>query len=1067
MKKIGSIVFNIVGILALFGLNISPVIAQTSRSPSQVNPADQTKLTQLQEVPESARQLFEGGMSVDEFLALSQGPVPQALANLSDTPAAFIIEMDQAPLAQEYAAQLANNQLMSGMSQQAYNTRLRKAQEAVIAGVVSLGGMVIDRYTKAYNGLLVRLPLRMLGSVRQLPGVKAIHRAPLHKPSLAVSVPLIRADKVLDDLHNGGKDITIAIIDTGIDYIHAAFEGSGDPADYASNDPDIIEPGTFPTGKVIGGWDFAGADYDASDQANDIPVPDPDPLDGDGHGTHVASIAAGETVKGKIGNGVAPEAKLYALKVFGEPAGTTYLTVSAIEWAMDPNGDGNLSDHVDVINMSLGSDYGPATDSDPDIVASNFASNIGIVVVAAAGNAGDTAYIAGSPAVASTAISVAASTTGFTTGPTVSISNTSILTNTQIIYQTPAFDNDAGHFTNSITATLEYVGGLSGAADDEMCSTDGLSGSALTGKLALIQRGSCAFTDKVNNAASLGALGAIIFNHASGGNDLVLMAGPPVNIPAGFIAHDDGISLALDSGMTAMVTAEDGVSTVADKYIPADTIAGFSSRGPRGFDSMLKPDITAPGVGIFAAKMGGGTEGTSKSGTSMATPHIAGVAALLKQAHPDWTPEYIKAAMMNTAMDLVDETSTEVPRQGSGRVDAWNSATTTSIAIGDTDLVSLNWGVIPIADDLYGDEKFITINNFSLISKTYSVTWEFGSGSFTDGFDLTLPDTVEVDASPGFASVPVDLSIDATQVPAVFSQLEEYYGYIIFTNTSDQDDLLRVPFYAVPQPYSQLALTGSNFIGYSGDVTLTHSGPISSSLWAYPLYETDDNQPWQGDESDLRMVGMDYGGTHPTYGPIIVPAIDVYGSWHTPQPYFAEFDLYLDVDQDGNNDFVDFNYNYGWLSGSDDNDVWVVIQVNLSTSGVDLGSPFTIYTDYNTGFMEWYLAADWHDLSTGVDSDFDYQLLAFDYDANVEFGQPGYFDYSRPPFGWDLNRNPGPDNHSAGLSFWVNSPSGYQDSNPLGLMIVDYNGKAGTGQSYVHLFTIDKPFFGFFPDVVR
>ena len=175
----------------------------------------------------------------------------------------------------------------------------------------------------------------------------------------------------------------------------------------------------------------------------------------------------------------------------------------------------------------------------------------------------------------------------------------------------------------------------------------------------------------------------------------------------------------------------------------------------------------------------------------------------------------------------------------------------------------------------------------------------------------------------------------------------------------------------------------------------------------------------------------------------------------------------MDVDQDGTNDFADFNYNYGWFSGSDSNNVWVVIQVDLSTNNIYLGSPYTIYTDFNTGFMEWYLPAAWHNLSTGVDSDFDYQLVAYDYDGNTDVGNPGYFDYARSPFGWDINRDPGPSNHSAFLSFWVNSGGGYQDSSPIGLMVVDYNGMAGAGQAYADLFTLDKPYFGFIPSVSK
>jgi hypothetical protein len=280
----------------------------------------------------------------------------------------------------------------------------------------------------------------------------------------------------------------------------------------------------------------------------------------------VASIAAGwGTITGTIGPGVAPDALLYAYKIFGKE-GSTNLTISGIEAAVDPNGDGDLSDHVDVINMSLGSDYGPNDPDDPTIFASDFASSIGVVVVASAGNAGNTPYIQGSPAAADSVISVAASTTGYATGPTVSISGTSALTLTDILYNPPAFDGGTGHFTETITATLAYVGVYT--TTDTLCSTGGITPGILSGKLALIQRGTCAFTDKVNNAAALGAVGAIIFNDAARGDSLVTMAGPPVVIPAGFVGHTDGTNLVTANGDIAIVSAESDVTTIPSSIPP-------------------------------------------------------------------------------------------------------------------------------------------------------------------------------------------------------------------------------------------------------------------------------------------------------------------------------------------------------------------------------------------------------------------------------------------------------------------------------------------------------------------
>ena len=206
----------------------------------------------------------------------------------------------------------------------------------------------------------------------------------------------------------------IAIIDTGIDYIHTDFGGSGAQADYDRNDTTVNgeSPALFPTAKVVAGYDFAGDDYNG----DNTPQPDPDPMDCDGHGSHVAGIAAGVGVKAdgstytgaynasiytpgffRIGPGVAPQASLVALRVFGCD-GSTELVSQAIEWAVDPNGDGDFSDRVDVINMSLGSDFG--YEADPTSVAADNAALAGMIVVASAGNDGDSYYITGSPAIA-------------------------------------------------------------------------------------------------------------------------------------------------------------------------------------------------------------------------------------------------------------------------------------------------------------------------------------------------------------------------------------------------------------------------------------------------------------------------------------------------------------------------------------------------------------------------------------------------------------------------------------------------------------------------------------------
>lgn len=1052
MKKISKW-FSLVVIAGL--ILATPGVALAQGQPPVVERPAKVPPVHLQEVPPEILAEFEGGMTIEEFIARSGGRVPRALEPFVDKEVSVIVELNLAPLAAVYAR---GDVLQAQEGQRDYLMRLQWVQDTLQLMLEALGAQVISRYTKAYNGFLVRVPVDRLPEIRALPGVKEVHRAPRHTIELSASVPLINADDVWNFLGYDGTGITIAVIDTGVDYYHAALGGTGNPADYASDNPTIVEAGTFPTAKVIGGYDFAGVDYNPCG-GSPIPSPDDDPLDLHGHGTHVASTAAGIGVSGVISPGVAPGASIYALKVFGDGGGCTELVLDAIEWAMDPNGDGDMSDHVDVINMSLGADYGPNDPNDPELIAVNNASVLGIVVVTAAGNAGDTSYIVGTPAVADSAIAVAASTTGYATGPTVNISGTTYTTQTNIIYQPPAFDNNTGHFTQTVTATLAYVGNIT--TTDTLCSIGGITANALSGMVALIQRGDCAFSTKVNNAAALGAVGAIIFNHATGGNSRVTMVGDPVDIPAGFIAHDDGVNLIPADGETVIVSAESDVSTVPDPYTPSDSAAPFTSRGPRGFDSYLKPDITAPGVGIFAAAVGTGDGGVSYSGTSMASPHVAGVAALVRQAHPSWDPEQIKAAMMNTAVDLVD--GSVVPIQGAGRVDAYRAVTADTVAIGDPNLVSLNWGVIPINTDTYADVKHVTMRSFYTATRTFSITWSFGTGSFTTGVSLRVPVTVEVPAN-GIASFSVALFIDADQLPFDYRQLEEYYGYVTLADTANPADTLRVPFYLVPQPYSRLEPreVDTTFapIADQARFELHHEGPITSSLWVYPVYAVDGNEADVGDEGDVRLFGMDYGWNSIYHGDIFIPAINVWGSWHTPQPYFAEFDLYLDVDQDGTWDLVDFNWNYGAYNTGNDDDMWVVVQVDLATLTLYLGSPYLIYTDYNAGFMEWYLPASWHGL-TGTD--FGFRLIGFDYSGNLDVTAAGSFDYARPPFWWGCEvgdpPDPGPAAPDTTYYVGISDLDGYRQTQPVGVMIVDYNGEAGEGQAYFWPLDVPLPIY--------
>ncbi|HYF64703.1 MAG TPA: S8 family serine peptidase, partial [Herpetosiphonaceae bacterium] len=296
------------------------------------------------------------------------------------------------------------------------------AQAVLLPQIARLGGQTIYQLDSVLNAIAVRIPVRDIRRLKALPGVKQVGLVPVYKIENASGVSLIGAPQLWDaagGINVKGDGIRIGVIDTGVDYIHTGFGGTGLAADYAANNTKVITDDMgFPNAKVVGGWDFAGDDYNADPDSpayQPIPHPDPDPMDCNGHGSHVAGTATGLGVNAdgstytgaydatsvptktmRIGPGVAPKAQLYGLRVFG-CAGSTDLVEKAFEWAADPNGDKDFTDRLDVVNLSLGSAYGSNDASDLSAQAANNTAKVGTVVVTSAGNNGDYTYISGSP----------------------------------------------------------------------------------------------------------------------------------------------------------------------------------------------------------------------------------------------------------------------------------------------------------------------------------------------------------------------------------------------------------------------------------------------------------------------------------------------------------------------------------------------------------------------------------------------------------------------------------------------------------------------------------------------
>jgi subtilisin family serine protease len=1046
-------IIRIFGLLVILSVLLMPmqdtVVAQRDNPPERPEP-------HAERIPEEILQALEGGMSIGDFLDMNRGPIPNALLELTDRKVPVIVKVSGLSLSEHILNTVGRAEAMTPMAQQAYVFDLQTAQVPLITMAESLGGNLVSQYTKAFNGFQVMLPANEIDALRAQPGVEYVLQAKQYLPALDNSVPLINADDVWSyGAGFEGDGITIAVIDSGIDYYHEALGGAGDASDYTNDDHTIIETGTFPTAKVIGGTDFAGTDYNASDPLNNIPAPDPDPVDEMGHGTHVASIAAGVGTSG-FGSGVAPNASLLAVKIFGAcNTCTTTLTLDGIEYAMDPNGDGVMDDHVDVINMSLGSAFG-AYDPvlDPELLAVDNATALGIVVAAAAGNAGDVNYIVGSPSIATSAISVAGSTTGYTYGPTVAVL-TGAQTGDEFIYYPADFDDPSPSFDSNLTGTLVDVDAYDSVSyEGTFCNTVETGDQTvlspvdiLDGKIALISRGGCAFSHKVSNAAAQGAIAVLIYNNEPG---VFTMIGDPVTIPAAMVIQNDGAALQLSDGEQIQIYSEDTINELPMDD-PPDSVYPASSRGPRGIDSHLKPEITAPAMNIFAAEVGSGSGGVSYSGTSMATPHIAGVAALLMQAHPDWTPEMIKAAMMNTAVDLVEWPSDEVdvPRQGAGRVDALAAVDTELLAVGVDQLVSLSFGYQELTKSITSFVLPVTLTNLSDTAVDVDLDAQFTSN--TSGLlfiglaeDLTIPANNSV-------TVDVILQIDVSAVPPWWT---EHYGYLLILDSGVDDLLARIPFYIVARPVANLTIDNVDDVIAPADVdvasiSVSNTGPTNSYLWLYPLLDSDPNDPGQIDSGDLRAFGMDYGWYDGT-NDIFIAFFATYDDIYLPQPFYIEHDLHMDIDEDGQDDWILLNYDYGAATAGSYDNQWLVFGYNILDGMLYLASPYYIYSDFYAGFQEWYLADSWIglELDAPTNTDFDYQLFTFDMLGNMDAGEPGSFDYSDYILTWGTTNGLFPEYDSTDVVFWPTDQSLYDFAEVKGYILVDYHAAPGVDQVY-------------------
>ena len=805
---------------------------------------------------------------------------------------------------------------LSNKGQQDVARGLKAKQDKLDAAIRKLGGKIEAKYQFAYNGIKLTVPKSKLAALTALPGVIAIHGVPTYKHENVRSVRFIGAHSVWGTYGDTGQGQTIAVIDTGIDYTHANFGGAGTEAAYDANDPTVIEGGSFPTAKVVAGWDFVGDDYDpGSDvEADTIPNPDPDPLDCNGHGSHVAGTAAGFGVKADhttytgayntttystsfgIGPGVAPKAKLVSLKVFGCEGGTNVLT-DAIEWVATYNA--THADAIDVVNMSIG---GIGGDYTADAQATDALVADGVSVVTSAGNEGPNAYMTGSPGNATGAISVAAS---------------DVLPSLPgaVIDRATGTDLNAINQNNfpglPVSGTLKPIldDPATTGTDEHLGCTESDYGVLPPNSIAVIQRGVCAFVDKGAAAEAAGAVGVIVVNRddIADPNEFPTFIGyTPTEFDIPMIGIGRGAKATLFASDGVGATLKAGPSIANPDYLHT---ADFSSGGPRLGDSANKPDVSAPGVNIVSTAVGLGYKGTTLSGTSMASPHVAGVAALVRQAHPSYTPEQVKSVIVGTAVQT--KVSPYDPRlAGSGMVQPRRAVDAVVYALAGDGTASLSFG--------YDQRR----------SSGYSETLSFdlyNRGPRTEVYPLSSTGIVRLDRTSvsipahGHVTIKATASRSAAQLAALPSASQTIIGGTpwgglvsvggVITATpavrSNGRYPVRITYRAVPRAESNIVPSQrtdwqSSAGVSSATVKLTNNGIHTgiADVYAWGLSDPKDMPSAVTATNDIRAVGVQVlpveflTGEPDDNDRGLIFAINTYGRWSGGFQNVFEIDVF-------------------------------------------------------------------------------------------------------------------------------------------------------------------------------
>ncbi len=816
-------------------------------------------------------------------------------------------------------------------------------QTSIVGGKTVKTGISITReFTDAFNGVALTLPANLVQKLAESPDVASVwsqveYSLPdegnskttatstsVGKPTSALSY--LGIDKLQADGNTGiiktgpraGQKVKVGVLDTGIDYNH----------------PDLYKVTHDENGKLYGGHDFVSNDgvdangnikyvddhdpmettYDdwVADKANPGSVWGTPPSDYKpyitSHGTHVSgTIAANTTNNNDVysANGVAPDVELYGYRVLGPGGhGTTESVLSGIDQA--------AKDHMDVINLSLGASVNDPLY--PTSIAINNATLAGVVCDVAAGNSGPGQATVGSPGTSALAITVGASTIPEDIA-TMTIKNGSVSYKARLFGKNFSQSDDA------------YKGQTLPIVDVGLGSEADYSGIDVKGKLVLVKRGVDYLQTKMANAHKAGAAGMIIWDNTDDSDS------------QGFIPSFLGVSMdnvysvsltqvqgqALSDAIkkdpkSANITFPSTLDTPISKS--GDELAGFSSTGPVK-DWTIKPDVVAPGVDISSTAPYDIWEPNAAhdyklgyqimSGTSMATPHVAGISALIKAAHPDYTPADVKAVLMNTAKSIdTDSKKYSVYQVGAGRVNPARAiATDVKIQVLDkayaadsdntlTEVENLTGsmffgfkgrgeGATNGSDDVVSSKDF-NVSNQGSSSKTFKASTEFISTKFAGsnkvgpgtGNDVKVDFTVDGQNVTNI-NVGGGSTVKATAKITVPSNALEgtYEGYINLVNAADSSESYRVPF--------TITVAEKGINNFQVAIKSTSVGNISA--YNFSVNNEMDNYYILVKDKDGKYIGVANSlsnGSNFIPGVQYGPRITLFNGWYLP--FTKEYD---------------------------------------------------------------------------------------------------------------------------------------------------------------------------------